>query len=88
MRPIDADALLMELDKLNIPFRRSISEAITNAPEVYGRSGKWLPTYRGFFRCSCCQKVRYMGELTDYCPNCGARMEVENETEPIEKTNR
>lgn len=74
MRLIDADTLLMELDKLNIPFRRSIFEAITNAPEAYERSGKWLPTYRGFFRCSCCQKVRYIGELTPYCPNCGAKM--------------
>ena len=79
MRLIDADALLMELDKLNIPFRWSIFEAITNAPEVYGRSGKWLPTYGGFFRCSYCQKVRYIGELTDYCPNCGARLEIEGE---------
>ena len=77
MRLIDADALLMELDKLNIPFRRSIFEAITNAPEVYERSGKWLPTYGGFSRCSYCQKVRYIRELTPYCPNCGALMEGE-----------
>ena len=74
MRLIDADALLFELDKLDIPFRTDINAAIKNAPTVHGTNGKWIPTYSGFYRCSHCSKVRYIRDISIYCPNCGAKM--------------
>jgi len=49
---------------------------------------RWLPIRRGEhgysagdFRCSECGKPNPCWRLTDYCPNCGARMRKEQNDE-------
>lgn len=39
-------------------------------------TGKWVE-YEGYFKCSCCKAFNSVA--SNYCPKCGARMEVENE---------
>ena len=48
------------------------------------KKGKWIATENeemniaGYY-CSCCDLPMETEEKTDYCPNCGAKMEDENE---------
>ena len=37
------------------------------------REGHWTETEPGFFECSACRNTQI--DKTDYCPDCGARME-------------
>lgn len=56
--------------------------AVEAAPVVHGRwipiKGKWF----AYFQCSVCgEKISYLSDdgkaLTNYCPNCGAKMDGE-----------
>lgn len=46
---------------------------ITYLPSVTQKSGKWIRT--PLLTCDRCNKINKSGEETDYCPNCGAKME-------------
>lgn len=48
-------------------------EALPAAPVREVRRGKWLDGY-----CSCCGE-RTVWDETDYCPNCGACMDMRGE---------
>ena len=52
----------------NVKTLEDVFMLIQNAPSAEKR-GKWLCGY-----CSCCGE-RTVWDETDYCPNCGARME-------------
>ena len=70
----------MELD-INLSF---VMEKINELPSVtpQQRVGKWMATENedmnivGYY-CSCCDLPMETEEKTTYCPNCGAKMEVE-----------
>jgi len=58
------------------------AERIKNIPTVEPKRGKWIPVTngRGGHECDQCHEYApswQTGEehLTNYCPNCGARME-------------
>ena len=90
MRLIDADALLKAIIQMSLDgnvFDR-IHEAPTIEPER--KTGKWIGTeYDGYadgnpvyyeWKCSACGCVIKDDEPTwNFCPNCGAKMEVERE---------
>lgn len=49
------------------------------APVVHGR---WIPVDGGQHKCSRCHTVRKTDVARDhYCPNCGAKMDGEGETD-------
>ena len=52
--------------------------AIDNAPVREFKKAKWLHTDgTGFAYCSCCNDpVSFMWCLSNYCPNCGAKMQL------------
>lgn len=86
MRLIDADALI---EKYTVVIRKTADEKlkteiavllkdIEEQPTIDAepvRHGKWIeyPTADGMNQCSVCGVLRF-GE-SNYCPNCGARME-------------
>ena len=44
------------------------------------KTGKWLINSDGYYPyCSECRKEPKSGDMTDFCPNCGADMRKENE---------
>ena len=56
----------------------ALKDALSRVPTVEPKRGKWLPNEDdaagcGYFICSCCENDVY--DTTDFCPNCGARME-------------
>lgn len=69
---------------------------VKNLPTVDAepvRHGRWYkpiggmmpPEHHGRHRCSVCNQLAYYERpgregLSDYCPNCGARMDLEEET--------
>ena len=44
------------------------------APVVHGR---WVPDKNGGIRCSACEKRPTLLVKTDFCPRCGAKMDLE-----------
>lgn len=45
------------------------------------RHGKWLINSDGYYPyCSECKEEPKSGIMTHYCPNCGAKMDKEDET--------
>ena len=47
------------------------------APVVHGR---WIASHDEFCACSICKYPVYVGwNQTNYCPNCGAKMDLEEE---------
>lgn len=77
-----------ENDDLKDQLRR-IREALGMEPgEELPRKGRWYvkidqddyPLFRRKFVCSACGSWTTYG-MTDYCPNCGAKMEVQDEVE-------
>lgn len=70
-------------------FRSMVSTEPTVSPDEARGVGKWYkphgmmpPEHTGKHRCSNCNSFAMRGwksireELTNYCPNCGAKMEV------------
>ena len=90
MRLIDADTLVYsEVDEDwtgTIPSRLAVyKENIDNTPTVDAQPvihAKWIPRLHAsendIFICSNCH--RELGYDPDYCPNCGAKMESEDNT--------
>lgn len=81
MRLIDADAL---------PQGRVEWEDIVYAPTIEAepvRRGRWLEPFGGDIKCSQCGIciegdilfLRGIGDGPFYCPNCGAKMEMEED---------
>ncbi len=90
--PIDGDELMKAF--YNTPKHRQTWHhawwLINHAKLVEPKTGRWIherlaSTNGGTYavvRCSVCKSQFPMWE-TNYCPNCGARMEVEHEREKI-----
>lgn len=65
----DADAITMTGIKILNQF-----PAADVVPVVHGKWGNYEPILYGY-RCSCCKNTHRT--CTAYCPNCGARMDLE-----------
>ena len=90
-RPIDADALYMELVKMKdfgeLTAKKAI-RVVEKAPTIEAepvRHGKWVKAdsqqyfrkHYPYFTCSECGYRKDSQKKWDYCPNCGARMDKE-----------
>lgn len=76
-RLIDADALFrrtskeMDCSKLYLPV--DFQELVATEPTMDAepvRHGRWIEEH-----CSECDKYVYVGDVDDYCPHCGAKMD-------------
>lgn len=85
MRLIDADELLKTLIEINAPYREDINRAIIYAPTIAPvRHGEWIATDDPWFSaCSVCGYLDYECVKSNYCPECGAKMDggTDNETD-------
>ena len=60
---------------------------LVDAIEHYKKRGQWEQTAESIWRCSACGEEWYfeagnpIESGADYCPQCGAKMEVQNETD-------
>lgn len=92
MRLINADELLdlysgKRLDDTFVPVP-VIRQNIKDMPTVQSKKGKWIKdrlvstsggSY-GVYRCSLCSRAyQDVGYGFNYCPNCGAEMEEEDD---------
>lgn len=73
MRLIDADALKEQFEELHL--HPDLIELLDNAPTVYKRSqGKWVFHNESCrYGCNLCGNLNNI--LSNFCPNCGAKME-------------
>lgn len=83
MRLIDADKLKKEIAKRTPHFAQRIAftscfDAIRNAPTVDA-----VPVAHGYWteesECSQCGKYVYKGDIDNFCPHCGARMDEDEQ---------
>ena len=59
-----------------------VIEMIQDAPtiEPQRKKGEWIINSDGYYPyCSECRKEPKSGDMTDFCPNCGADMREEND---------
>lgn len=64
----DADAITMNGVKILNQFPSSDVEPV--------RHGRWIASHDEFCACSICKYSVYVGwNQTNYCPNCGAKMD-------------
>ena len=73
MRLIDADKLLRDIEKYHVSdgkFQHWVQIQQTIEPER--KTGRWIDD-----NCSECGQYVYHGDVRNFCPNCGARMEGE-----------
>ena len=86
MRPIDADALIDEANS-DGAYGYVDAKQIADAPTINTapvRHGRWIEkqekdTFAGYlysYECSECGRVKQRKE--PYCPNCGAKMDLED----------
>lgn len=82
---IERDKLLDNLPKndtmLSLDVRRIVVEAsaVDAAPVAHGR---WIASHDEFYACSICKYPFYVGwNQANYCPNCGAKMNGEEDAE-------
>lgn len=85
---IDRAALIAEYDRVHIGPPGEARKLMEDAPTIEERKkGKWYkptgmmpPEYAGVYRCSECDELSmrdwktHRQKITDFCPNCGARM--------------
>lgn len=83
MRLIDADELEERCDIMADKFD-GMGASIWNQFRTFV---EWMPTIEerksGMWiddNCSVCGQYVYHGDARNYCPNCGAKMETDNET--------
>lgn len=89
MRLIDADALKNDFCAMKFPTDRiNVIELINEQPTITAeqKRGRWIPVTngRGGHECDQCHNYSPSYQtgkehLSDYCPNCGARMDGESE---------
>lgn len=95
MRMIDADPLKIDIVEEGQRSRRyklgeiwelnrdEIYKVIDEQPtiEPERKTGRWqlVSADKYIYRCDACKKSTF--GISDFCPNCGARMEGENETD-------
>lgn len=88
MRYIDATTTAEKIsDKLNIPLSDlcDIFAEIPSEDVQPVKHGKWENDKMDIPRCSCCSYIpefnRHIDDYyySDFCPNCGARMEGDSE---------
>lgn len=90
MRLIDADALIEAYDRTHEGEPGKARQLILDAPTIEERkSGRWidavLPNDNGGLPVQVCDQcntffpLAYTGGGHNFCPNCGAKMEVEHE---------
>ena len=74
----DFDSLKKTAEEQNM-LLFAIAEGMRRLEKSYGNThGKWIEDYYGYFRCSECGFQHDSPEYTTpYCPECGAKMEVE-----------
>lgn len=53
----------------------SYNEGFASAKAKYDRSAEWIPERDGCYHCSRCEE--WQDRKTEYCPACGAHMELE-----------
>lgn len=73
MRPIDADAYEYPGDLINEPTL-TLDDVVPH--------GRWKVNELGYIVCAHCAWVSYgipLVEHYSYCPNCGAKMDLEEE---------
>lgn len=66
---------------------KMFENAIEDAPTIEPKKGRWVKAERdgvivysdAYAQCSMCKEVTFLGWKMKYCPNCGAKMEEENE---------
>lgn len=75
-------------DWSNLTERHNMLMEIRKLPSVTQKSGKWISVYQGDeiinYRCSECEFGNTFGKSTyrmNFCPNCGAKMESEVQTD-------
>lgn len=81
---VDTDGIYMSKGAELVPIFRMRQWFEHLPPAQPERKGKWIPVTngRGGHECDQCHSYAPAWQtgkerLTDYCPNCGARMEVE-----------
>ncbi len=77
---INRDALIKFIEARNGRIPEWIKECILKCPRyadlAHVRHGHWIISCDGYYPyCSECTKEPPGKEMTDYCPNCGAKME-------------
>lgn len=85
-RLISADKVAEAIDWLNeydFVIWHDVMECIDKVPAVdIERHGKWLERNSGllkWIRCSVCNCRQHYTNKTNYCPNCGAKMDREKD---------
>ena len=97
MRLIDADALMGVVTKNSYMLRSEhnttdygmflsgIKQAVDEAPAVDAAPvvhARWIICSDGYYPyCSACKAEPRSGALTNYCPNCGAKMDGKDDNE-------
>lgn len=81
MRLIDADALKKalceEYEAREHYIGEKMIEAIDNAPTVEQSQGEWYWNEQGYFYCNKCNRQpRDQYAVSNFCPNCGAKMKL------------
>lgn len=84
---IDRQSLINHLNQSAVEYySRAVERVIELEPAADVapvRRGHWIK--RGYacgeaeFECSHCHEIEWRANETDYCPNCGAKMEVTND---------
>lgn len=91
MSLINREDLLRYFESGALLFQPDVRKIIESMPTIEGepvRHGRWLECdsfyYELWFKCSVCgnsetMPTRMYKPIWKYCPNCGARMEVDDE---------
>ena len=79
MRLIDANALKKDLSEFNYDMALRIVDTQPTIEAEPVKRGKWKINSDGYYPYCCeCKGEPGSGKMTDYCPNCGARMDGES----------
>lgn len=80
MEKADYTAISSDADDCKADYLREIIESVPAADVVPVVHGEWLLRHEGhghYWECSACHKnpCIYVTKDTNYCPNCGAKMD-------------